>query len=94
MAWEADAEYAESLGPFSALDILAQSGGYYELRRGVAATCPAGNAKAPPELVGLRAISLIARADVTSSCMEWWGVTLFPDSQDRIKGVALPVGSP
>jgi hypothetical protein len=93
-AWELDAEYAESSGPFSALDTLALSGGYYELRRGIAGTCPAGNAKAPPALVGLRTISLTSPDDVTSSCIEWWGVTLFLDAQDRIKGVALRLGSP
>ena len=94
VAWELDTGYAERSGPFSALDTLAESGGYYELRDGVAGTCPGGNDKAPPELDGLRAISLTAPDDVTSACLEWWGVTLFLDSQDRIRGVALRLGSP
>ncbi len=93
-AWELDAGYAEAVGPFSALDTLAASGGYYELRRGIAATCPEGNADPPAHLADARAISLTAPADVTSSCMEWWGVTLFLDPQDRVRGVALRLGSP
>ena len=94
VAWELDTGYAERSGPFSALDTLAESGGYYELRDGVAETCPGGNDKAPPELDGLRAISLTAPGDVTSACLEWWTVTLFLDSHDRIRGVALRLGSP
>ena len=93
-AWELDTGYAEAVGPFSALDTLAASGGYYEVRRGIAATCPTGNADPPPHLADARAISLTAPADVTSSCMEWWGVTLFLDPQDQIRGVALRLGSP
>lgn len=93
-AWELDTGYAERPGPLSALHTLAESGDYYELRDGVAGTCPGGNDKAPPELDGLRAISLTAPGDVTSACFEWWGVTLFLDSQDRIRGVALRLGSP
>lgn len=94
MAWELDTAYAERSGPFSALDTLAESGGYYELHDGVVGTCPSGVGKAPPEMGGLRAISLTAPDDVTSACLEWWGVTLFLDSQERIKGVALRLGSP
>lgn len=94
LAWELGTGYAERSGPFSALDTLAESGGYYELRDGVAGTCPNGVGKAPPEMDGLRAISLTAPDDVTSACLEWWGVTLFLDSQDRISGVALRLGSP
>lgn len=92
-AWELGADYAEAGGPFSALDTLAASGGYYELRRGIAATCPNGNADPPPHLTDARAISLAAPADVTSACMEWWRVTLFLNPQDQIRGVALRLGS-
>lgn len=93
-AWRLGTAYAERSGPFSSLDTLAESGGYYALSNGVAATCPAGNDQAPPEMDGLRAISLTAPDDVTSACLEWWGVTLFVDSRDRIRGVALRLGSP
>lgn len=92
-AWRLDAEYAERGGPFSALDVLASSGGYYEVHRGIVGTCPGGNAKAPAELAGLRAISLTVPEDAIDSCMNWWGVTLFLDGGD-IGGVALRLGSP
>ena len=92
--WELETEYAERSGPFSALDVLAASGGWYELREGVVGTCPEGAGEAPAELEGLRALSLSSPADVTSACLEWWGVTLFLDAQDRIRGVALRLGSP
>lgn len=93
-AWELDTAYAERSGPFSALDTLAASGGYYQLQGGVDGTCPGGNAEWPPVLAGLRAISLTVPDDVTSACLEWWGVTLFLDSRDRIRGVALRLGAP
>ncbi|WP_121252104.1 PASTA domain-containing protein [Nocardioides ferulae] len=93
-AWQLHTTYAERGGPFSALDVVAASGGYYELTRGVAGTCPAGEGEAPPELAGLRALSLTAPRDVTDSCMEWWGVTLFLDGEDHIRGIALRLGSP
>lgn len=93
-AWNLDTGYAEASGPFSVLDVMAASGGYYELRRGIAATCPMGRDAPPPHLAEARAISLTVPADVTSSCMEWWGVTLFLNPQDQIQGVALRLGSP
>lgn len=93
-AWELQTTYAERIGPFSALDVLAGSGGYYELRRGVDNNCFTGDAEPPPALEGVRAISLTASSDVFSSCMEWWAVTLFLDPQDRIAGVALRLGAP
>lgn len=85
--------YAEATGPFSALDVLASSGGYYELHRGVVPTCPAGNDKVPPGFAELRSISLTAPSDTTSACSEW-GVTLFLDGEKNIRGVALRLGSP
>ncbi len=93
-AWEVGTEYAERSGPFSALDVLAGSGGWYELREGVSGTCPESAGEAPPGLQGLRALTLSSPADVTSACLEWWGVTLFLDAQDQIRGVALRLGSP
>lgn len=93
-SWELGRGYAEQVGPFSALDTLALSGGYYDLEAGVAGTCPQGNSDAPLELRSLRAISMVAPEDVTSACYEWWSVTLFLDPQDRIRGVSLRLGSP
>jgi hypothetical protein len=94
VSWHLRDAYAERLGPFSALDILAGSGGYYQLHDGVAATCPMGNDKAPAELAGLRAISLTTPADIRRACLDWWAVTLFLDGEDHIRGVALRLGSP
>jgi hypothetical protein len=74
--------------------VVASSGGYYELHDGVVATCPSGNHQPPPELVGMRAISLTAPSDTVSACMEWWGVTLFLDTDAKIRGAALRLGSP
>ena len=93
-AWEVGTGYAERIGPFSALDLVAASGGYYNLHAGVAGTCPRGEGKAPPELAGLRTISLTAPTATTSSCMDWWGVTLFLSADHQIRGVALRLGSP
>jgi len=92
-AWRLQGEYAERSGPFSALDVLASSGGYYEVHRGVVGTCPAGDDATPPELAGLRAVSLTVPEDSIDSCLSWWGVTLFLDG-DQIRGVALRLGSP
>lgn len=93
-AWELHTGYAEATGPFSALDVLAASGGYYELHHGVVPTCPTGNDKAPPGFTELRSISLTAPSDTVRACSEWWAVTLFLDSESQIRGVALRLGSP
>lgn len=93
-AWEMGSGYAEQSGPFSALDTLAQSAGYYELRDGVTGTCPQRQGIGPPEMRGFRAISLTSPRDVTSACSEWWGVTLFLDARGHIRGVSLRLGSP
>jgi len=94
-AWTIDsAGYAERSGPLSALDLLASSGGYFELHPGVVRSCPSGEAKVPPELSGLRAVTLTPAPDTVEACMQWWGVTLFLDGEDLIRGVALRLGSP
>ncbi len=93
-AWRIDTSYAERVGPFSALDLLAGSGGWYELRRGVAETCGSTPPAAPRTLAGLRALTLTAPADTVSMCSQVWAVTLFLDEDDRIAGVALRIGSP
>lgn len=93
-SWQLETGYAEAIGPFSALDVVAASGGYYGLHRGVAPTCPSGSDAAPPGFAGLRPISLTAPADTTGSCSQWWAVTLFLTDEDKIRGVALRLGSP
>jgi hypothetical protein len=93
-AWRVGSGYAERIGPFSALDILAHSGGRFELRTGISGTCPARNGAAPPEMTEFRAISLTAPDDVTGACSEWWGITLFVDTRGLIRGVSLRLGSP
>jgi hypothetical protein len=45
-------------------------------------------------LAGMRAISMTVPADTVGACMEWWGVTLFLDGNDNIRGVALRHGAP
>lgn len=92
--WRLDALYAERGGPFNPLDVLAASGGYYEVHEGIAPTCGFGGSAAPPGLAHLRALSLTAPADTTAACMDWWGVTLFLDRADRVRGVALRLGAP
>ena len=72
---------------------VAGSGGYYELHRVIEPPCGFGGADAPPELTGLRAISLTASWETTSACMDWWGVTLFLEG-DEVRGVVLRLGSP
>jgi len=93
-AWRIGTAYAERAGPFSALDILAGSGGYYALHEGIASDCSAAGGTAPSELADLRAISFTAPSDTTGACMEFWAVTLFLDEHDQIRGVALWLGSP
>lgn len=94
-AWEVDSSYAERIGPFSALDVLAMTGGRYEVHRGVVPTCNfPSEPEVPTELSGLRAISLTSAEDSIGSCSQWFGVTLFVDGPDRIAGVALRLGSP
>jgi len=92
-AWRLDTLYAERSGPFSALDVVASSGGYFEVHDGIPG-CAGTTDDVPDELAELRAITLTAPGDAVGSCMEWWGVTLFLDEHDLIHGVALRLGSP
>lgn len=92
-AWRLDTLYAERSGPFSALDLLATSGGYYRLHRGTSAGC-SGDAGDPPAMAAFRSISLTSPRDTTGACMDWWGVTLYLDEDDLIRGVGLRLGAP
>ncbi len=92
-AWELDTLYAERGGPFSALDVVASSGGYFELHRGTVTGC-AGEVSDPPAMKAFRSISLTSPRETTDACMDWWSVTLYLDEDDLIRGVALRLGSP
>ena len=92
-AWQLEGAYGDWVGPFSALDVVAGSGGYYELHRGIVPSCPGGYDKAPPELVGLRAVTITVPSDTVTACLEWWGVTLYL-SDGLVRGVSLRLGSP
>ncbi|WP_183095461.1 PASTA domain-containing protein [Nocardioides stalactiti] len=91
-AWSLDALYAESSGPFSALDLVASTGGRFEVHDGIPG-CFTGDG-VPAELADLRPISITRDADLVGACLDWWAVTLFVDEDDRIRGVALRMGSP
>ncbi len=91
-AWELHTPYAERSGPFSALDLMARTAGYFEVHQGIQG-CYTSN-HTPAALAGTRAITLSAPADTVGACMEWWGVTLFLDADDLIRGVSLRLGSP
>lgn len=92
-AWIIHTGYAERSGPFSPLDVVASSGGYFEVHEGIPG-CAGTTDDVPDELVGLRAITLTPPRDTVGACMEWWGVTLFLDENHLIRGVALRLGSP
>lgn len=93
-SWRVGTGYAERSDPLSALDLVASSGGWYELHPGVVPTCGTRRAGRPGAMAGLRAITLRPDPATTGSCMDTWGVTLFLDETDRIAGVALRIGSP
>lgn len=94
-AWEFDVGYAERVGPHSALDLLAASGGWYDAVPGVVPTCGTGRDGRPHALAGVRALSVVVPRDVEDSCGEnGWGVRVFVDRRRRIAGVALRLGSP
>lgn len=92
-AWELDTLYAERGGPFSALDVIAGSGGYFELHRGTVTGC-ADEVSVPPAMKAFRSISLTSPRETTDACLDWWSVTLYVDRDDLIRGVALRLGSP
>jgi hypothetical protein len=92
-AWKVGRFYAERSGPFSALDMLASSGGYYEVNRGIS-TCAGMGDGVAPELTHLRAITLTPAPGTVGACLAWWGVTLYLDDAGLIHGVALRLGSP
>lgn len=92
-AWSMDTNYAEASGPMAPLDLLARTGGYFEVHHGVEEACT-GDAAPPEDLETMRALSITPPSDVVGSCMEAWAITLFVDSGNVIRGVALRMGSP
>ena len=92
-SWRLDVEYFRAyVGPFSALDPLADSNGSYRLSIGPHPSCVGPPVPAPRQLAGLRQISAQPRS--TSSCLEWWSVDVFVDEDGVVRGVTLDLYEP
>jgi hypothetical protein len=79
------------VGPFSALDLLAQDRPV-EVAAGPHDHCASPPMPAYPDFEGLRQIS-IQPMDATS-CLEWWTVDLFMNAAGEIAGVTLDLFEP
>lgn len=97
-AWLVDAGpegFRERLGPFSALDVVAE-GGAVTATAGRHAGCAASDEPPPPPrgLADLRVVSIQPDRDEVIACMQWWAVDLFLTDEGLLAGVDLDLGAP
>lgn len=92
-SWRLNVEYFRAyVGPFSALDLLADSNGAYRLSVGRHPSCVGPPVPTPSTLAGLRQISAQPRS--TSSCLAWWSVDVFVDGAGDVRGVTMDLYEP
>lgn len=90
-SWQLPGPYAGSPGPFSALELLAGSGGQYRVDLGHGPTCD--ESPAPPAGVETsRVLSVQPRS--TDSCLEWWRIDLFVNEVGQVTGVIVKLPDP
>jgi hypothetical protein len=86
-------------GPFSALALLADAhpedgeGFVGAIFTGPGPRCAGPPGATPPELAGLRRISIQSAPDPVT-CLDWWAVDLYLDGEGRIAGIALDLWEP
>jgi hypothetical protein len=83
--------FAEAIGEFSALDVLARSHAV-RFTEGPIPWCAGPARRWPGRIAGLRQVTIEPVG--IDSCIEWFGVSLFIDDNDRIAGVALDLFGP
>jgi len=86
--------FRERVGPFSALDVVAD--GAVTMSTGRHGTCTAADERLPPppELSTLQVVSIQPDRRVAATCMQWWAVDIFITDSGRIAGVDLDLGAP
>lgn len=87
--------FRERVGPFSALDLLADAGAV-TTSAGRHSNCPAADEPLPPpaELSTLQVVSIQPDRRDVAACMQWWAVDIFVTDSGRIGGVDLDLGAP
>ena len=90
-AWVTETDEFDGLvGPFSALDLVAQ--GPSRITAGPIDNCAGPPLEWPAELDGLRQVNIEPIG--VDSCLQWYGVHLFLDDEDRIAAVLVSVWGP
>lgn len=80
------------VGPFSALDLLRDSRGSYDLSLRQHSACVGDVVQPPAPLSDLRQVSI--EPGETDSCLDWWSVDLFVDRDGQVAGVTLDLYEP
>ncbi len=79
-SWDLDVEaFAGGEGPFSALD-RAVDAGATTVTVGAHDRCASPPGPTPPEVEGLRRVSVQPDAESMSTCLQWWSVDFFVDN--------------
>lgn len=87
--------FRERVGPFSALDLVADAGAV-TTSDGRHGSCTAADEPLapPPELSTLQVVSIQPDRRDVAACMQWWAVDIFVTDSGRITGVDLDLGAP
>lgn len=87
--------FRERVGPFSALDVVADAGAVTAIA-GRHGGCAAPDEPLPPprELVDLHVVSIQPDRGEVTTCMQWWAVDIFVTEGGLIVGVDLDLGAP
>ena len=80
-------------GPFSALDLL-QRHDRYDVSVGPHRHCASPPVAAPPDVEGLRRVSVQPSSRSIDSCLSWFTVDLFVDDDDVVQAVTLDLWEP
>lgn len=87
--------FRERVGPFSALDLLANAGALTtSASRHGSCTTADEPLPPPPELSSLHVVSIQPDRRDVAACMQWWAVDLFVTDSGRIAGVDVDLGAP
>jgi hypothetical protein len=81
-------------GPFSALDLAKEWPGNTITTVGEHRHCASPPVPPPPELIGLRRISVQPDPDEFDTCLRWWSVDFFLDDRDEVVAITLDLWDP
>lgn len=89
-SWVIDVEccFRGGVGPYSALDLLKRASAF-TVSVGPHPHCVSAPVPPPPEVAGLRRVSVQPKQGPSDSCLQWWSVDVFLSPDRRVEAVTL-----